>query len=298
MDLHYLKLFHYIATEGSLSKAAERLYISQPALSMQIKKFEQDIGLKLFDKEGNRNVLNENGKVLFKYTQRLFKIIIEAENELLNASDHISGTVLIGGSNSAGTYILPRIIGEFKKQFPSVTVNLHVSDTREIAQLVAENKLDFAVNGGDGPYGNAIISELLMTDELLLIASPESQIARLYDIQPENLENIPIITHEHHSQLYTHTERIINQFKIKTSISMTLGSIDAIKQAVEADLGVSFIPKTALRFELHAGVLVDIRIGKHHFPYPQCLIYNKNRYLSPATKEFMRLVKDRFKHMK
>jgi DNA-binding transcriptional LysR family regulator len=133
LDLHHLKLFHTLATEQSYTKAANSLFISQPALSMQIKKFEDEIGVKLFDKVGNKNVLNDNGKLLFEYTQKIFTTIEEAEYQLLKKADSISGTVNIGGSNTSGTYILPKIIGAFKSLYPNVNVNLHVSDTNEIS---------------------------------------------------------------------------------------------------------------------------------------------------------------------
>jgi DNA-binding transcriptional LysR family regulator len=293
MDLHYLKLFHTLASEQSYTRAADSLFISQPALSMQIRKFEDEIGLKLFDKVGNKSILNENGRVLYGYTQEIFSIIEEAEHQLLNKTDCISGTISIGGSNTSGTYILPRIIGEFKHIYPDVEVNLHVSDTNDILHLISESKLDFAVSGGAPEYYKNVNVEKLMEDHIVFAASPKNKLAEKEYIDPSDLINNNFIAHEKHSQLYLLTARIIEEMNFPAKITMTFGNIDAIKQAVAANLGVSLIPLSAVSFELNIGLIKELKIKNKSWSYPQNLIYNKNKYLSPAARKLMGLVRSR-----
>ncbi len=292
MDLHYLRLFHTLASEKSYTKAAELLFISQPALSMQIKKFEDELGMKLFDRVGNKNILNENGKLLYGFTQKIFATIEEAEHQLLNKTDCISGTINIGGSNTTGTYILPKIIGVFKRMYPHVNVNLHVSDTNEIAHMISDNKLDFAVNGGVLDYSSNVYVERLMEDKVVLIASPENNLACKEQIQSEELAPYNFITHERHSQLYRLTERLIQEMNIPSEITMTFGNIDAIKQAVAANLGVALIPLSSITFELRLGIIKELKIKSKSWTYPYSLIYNNNRYLSPAVKKLIELVRE------
>lgn len=294
MDLHCLKLFHIAATERNMTEAANKLYLTQPALSMQLKKFEQQLGIRLFDKVGNRNVLNDNGRLLYNYSQQVFSIIDEAKIALMENKDLITGNLVIGGSNTAGTYILPKMIGIFKKLYPKVKVNLHVADTSEITKLVMENKLDFAINGGYITYNNNIYCEKLMEDRMIFAVAPHSVLARKRVIVPEDLQGISFVGHERQSQLYLFIEKIIEEYKLPTEITMTFNNIDAIKQAVEADLGVSIIPYSAVRNELNTGLIEEISLQNQSWYYPLSLIYNKGRHLSPASLKMIDIVK---KHM-
>ena len=126
MDLHYLEIFNAIAKYLSFKKASEVLHISQPALSIQIKKLESQIDMKLFYKTGNKTYLSESGLILYEYTKKIFSLVEEMENRISKQSEYIGGTINLGGSYTPGTYILPMAIGEMKKQYPSVTVNLHI----------------------------------------------------------------------------------------------------------------------------------------------------------------------------
>ncbi|MEG0580304.1 MAG: LysR family transcriptional regulator, partial [Niameybacter sp.] len=107
-----------IATLGSITKASEYLHTSQPSLSVQLKKLEDSLGLKLFNKLGNKLFLNDNGQLLFNYTKQIFSLIEDAENKLLFCKETVSGSIFIGGSNTPGAYILPKIIGKFKAIYP------------------------------------------------------------------------------------------------------------------------------------------------------------------------------------
>lgn len=291
MDLHYLRLFHVAASEKNLTEAAHALYLTQPALSMQLKKFEKSLGIKLFDRVGNRNVLNDNGRLLHQYTQQIFALIEEANTALLESSDSISGNLIIGGSNTVGIYILPKMIGIFKKLYPKVNVSLHVGVTSEITRLVNENKLDFAINGGNVEYCGNIYAEKLAEERMVLCTAPDSDLANQLYIKAEDLANHNFISHERQSQLYQITDKIIKENQLPTEITMIFNNIDAIKQAVEADLGVSLIPYSAVRNELNIGLIREIFLGDLSWRYAQCLIYNKHRHQSPASLKMMEIVR-------
>jgi DNA-binding transcriptional LysR family regulator len=293
MDLHYLRLFHALALMESYTKAADMLHISQPALSVQIKKFEDRLGIKLFDKAGHKIILNENGKILFEYADRIFSLVEEAEHQLLNKSENISGTITIGGSNTPGTYILPGIVGEFKRLYPYVNINMHISNTSEIAYMVTNNKLDFAINGGNMEYNDNIYVEKLMEDRVVLSASPLNALSQKEYIEPLDLIGLDFIAHESNSQLFKLAESIINEIDIPFKITMTFGHIDAVKQAVAANLGISPIPYSAVAMEIGMGLIKELKIRDKEWTYPYSLIYNKNKYLSPAAKELIGMIRNR-----
>ncbi|MGI6686314.1 MAG: LysR substrate-binding domain-containing protein [Bacillota bacterium] len=288
-----MKLFHFLALEGSYTKAAKLLYISQPALSVQIKKLECQLGIKLIDKVGNKISLNENGKLLFQYTQQIFSLIEEANHVLLNNSDCIMGSINVGGSNTPGTYILPKIIGDFKNLYPDVNINLHITNTDGVAQLISEGKLDFAINGGDLTYKNNIYVEKLAADKMVLAVSPLSSISKKDCIQPSDLADKNFISHESNSQLRDFIINFINDLGISPNITMTFGGTDAIKQAVAANLGISLLPYSAVSLELKLGIIKELHLKDKSWLYPYSLIYNKSKYLSPATQKMLQLVRNR-----
>ena len=292
MDLHYLRLFNTVASLGSMTKASEQMHISQPALSIQIKKLEDGLGLKLFNKIGTRLILNENGEILFNYTKQIFQLVQEASNQLTDRKLTISGQITIGGSNTAGSYLLPRIIGSFKQLYPQVNIELHIGNTYEIANLIYNDVLDFAINGGDVAYTTQTQVIPLKEDPLVLVASPISAYVRPHELLPEDLEAITFIVHHNNSQLYLAYKKAITQLQLEENIAMTLGSIDAIKQAVAADLGLAFIPYSAVAMELERGLLTQLKVKDMQWVYPYNLIYNKSKFISPATLKLMEMVRE------
>lgn len=297
IELHYLKLFNTVAFHESYTKAALDLHISQPALSMQVKKLETILDVKLFDKIGNKIVLNQNGTLLFHYTQQIFSLVAQAENEFQTREGYITGELFIGGSNTPGTYILPKIIGAYKKLYPLVKVDLHISNTDDIANLIEKGKLDFAVNGGEIVYGNQINSTYLMSDKLIIAASPQNELSRLTTVNPDQLKTQELIIHESNSQLYKKVYDFANDVGLQNNIAYMLGNISSIKQAVEANMGISLIPYSAVSLELKLGLICSLNIQNHFYDYPYNLIYNRNKYISPAGKLLIDLIESSFSQL-
>ncbi len=297
MDLHYLKIFNTMATELSFSKTAKKLYISQPAVSIQIRKFEENLGVKLFDKVGRRIYLNENGKLLYEYTKKIFSLIDEAETMLNNQNEIVKGTISIGASNTPGTYILPKILGEFKEMYPYANTSLHIANTSEVEKMVFENVVDFAVIGGEVVRNSTLYAEKIMEDEIVFVASPNGELSEKPYIEAKDLKNIKYISHEKDSKLYKILVDILHELKLPVSISMILGNIDAIKQAVAAGLGISIVPKSAIKMESDFGLLRELRIKDKHWSYPYYLIYHKSRQHSHGTLELIKMIRKRTSHI-
>jgi DNA-binding transcriptional LysR family regulator len=292
MDLHYLEIFNAVAKYTSYKKAAEILHISQPALSIQIKKLENQINAKLFYKVGNKMYLSDCGIKLYSYTKRIFAIVEEMESAILNDTETIGGMINIGGSNTPGTYILPLAIGEFRKRYPEVIVNLHVANTSAIMMLVENAALDIAVNGGNYNYNSNIYSEKLLDDRLVIVAWPGHKLCTKEYVNKEDLAKEYFVVHETTSQLYTSFKFFIEKYNIPENISMYLGSIDALKHAVYAELGISIMPYYAVKSEIEMGLLKELRISSEILDYPYNLIYNKNKSISYTTRKFVELLKE------
>jgi len=293
MELHYMKVFKTVAELRSFTKASEQLHISQPALSIQIKKLETELNLKLFNKIHNKISLTQNGEILYEYAQKIFALIDEAENKLLNEREFISGVLNIGGSNTPGTYILPEIIGEFKNKYPYVNINLQISNTSEIWHFVNNGTLDFAINGGNMIFNENICTQKLLDDELVIVASPKNKFCGKTYLDTEDIKELSFIVHQTDSQLYTYYTHFVEELGIPKKTSMSLGFIDAIKRAVYANLGVSLMPKAAVALELKIGQLKQLKIKDKKWFYPYSLIYNKNKFLSVAADKFIDMIKEK-----
>lgn len=292
MDLHYLEIFNTVARYTSFKKASEILHISQPAISIQIKKLENQADLKLFYKTGNKIYLTENGYTLYEYTKKIFALIEEMESKIACRNDYIGGIINVGGSNTPGTYILPMVIGEMKKRYPTVTFNLHIANTSEIATLIENGTLDLAVNGGDCNYSSHVSVERLFSDKLVLVASPMSPLCEQSKVELVDLAGEGFIVHEKTSHLFTSYKLFIQDLKIHENISMYLGSIDAIKQAASANLGISLMPYFAVKTEIETCALKILDIGYEEGDYPYNLIYNKNKDISLTTQKFIEVLKE------
>jgi DNA-binding transcriptional LysR family regulator len=275
------------------------MHISQPALSIEIRKLEDILGLKLFDRAGNRISLNENGKILYGYTSKIFDLVTQAEYKLLNRRDYITGTIQLGASNAPGTYIFPNVIAQYKGQYPGVNINLNIGNTSEIAHYINNGTLDFAVNGGSTTYHKDISVEVLYQDKLMLVVSPGSEYAALEKAGLSELDRMSFIVHKTDSQLYTYYKNLIESYGISEKVSITLSNLEAIKHAVMAGIGVSLIPYISVRSELRAGLLVRVPLDAviEQPPYPYSLVYNINRYLSPAAERFIGILRQYMKNM-
>lgn len=292
MDLHYLKIFDTVATLQSYTKASEQLHISQSALSIQMKRFEGELGLKLFDRVGNRISLNRNGKLLFEYSQAIFDMVTQAEYKLLCNRDFITGMIQIGASNTPGTYIFPNVIAQYKKLYPEVRINLTVGNTSEITHSINNGSLDFAINSGYiAAYHKEVVVEKIVDDVLILVASPRSKYAQMEHIGTEELKEMDFVLHKTESQLYTYYKNFMEERNLPERVSITMGNIDAIKRSVIADIGVALIPQISAVLELQAGYLVKLPLDGKPTLYPYNLVYNVNRYLPLAAEKFIVLLR-------
>lgn len=290
MDLHYLEIFNAVAKYTSYKKASEVLHISQPALSIQVKKLEKQTGLKLFYRMGNKLCLSEEGNLLYSYTSKIFDMIEEMENSIAMQKDSIGGTINLGCSNTPGTYILPKVIGEMKRRYPSVIVNMHIADTSEITNLIENGTLDLAVNGGCSHYNSNIYAEKLFDDRLVFVASPENKLCEKDYVTTSDLAEASFVVHNKTSQLYSFYKKIIEEFNIPENISMYFGSIEAIKYAIYANMGISIVPFYAVKSDIRKGTLKELKIKDFYIAYPYSLIYNKNKFLSVTTKKFIEIL--------
>lgn len=258
--LDQLKILQAISTEGSFKKAAEKLYISQPAVSLQIQNLEKQLNTALFYREKRKARFTETGKIVLKYCDRILNLCEEACKTLDELQTFQSGVLNIGASQTTGTYLMPKLIGIFRHKYPQIDVELHVHSTRKIAWGVANKGLDLAIVGGEVPQELTKTLEITSyaEDELALILPLSHPFSSKASIQKEDLYRLRFIALNPQSTIRNVIENTLTQNGIDSSyfrIEMELNSIEAIKNAVQSGLGAAFVSVSAISKELELNML-------------------------------------------
>jgi DNA-binding transcriptional LysR family regulator len=290
--LDQLRILKAIAAEGSFKLAADSLYVSQPAVSLQVQNLERQLDVPLFDRGGRRAQLTEAGHLLLSYGDRILSLCQETCRAIDDLQNLQGGTLIVGASQTTGTYLLPRMIGHFRQQYSDVAVQLHVHSTRRTAWSVANGQIDLAIIGGEVPPELQDSLKIIpyAEDELALLLPVFHPLARTSTIQKEDLYKLQFIALDSQSTIRKVIDQVLTRSSIETrrlKIEMELNSIEAIKNAVQAGLGAAFVSTSAIEKELQMGVLHRARIEGVVVNRTLSVIVNPNRYRSKAAEAFM-----------
>ncbi|NCJ06847.1 LysR family transcriptional regulator [Synechococcales cyanobacterium C] len=297
--LDQLRILKAIAAEGSFKRAADSLYVSQPAVSLQVQNLERQLDVPLFDRGGRRAQLTEAGHLLLSYGDRILALCQETCRAIEDLQNLQGGTLIIGASQTTGTYLMPKLIGLFRHQYPEVAVQLHVHSTRRTCWSVVNGQVDLAIIGGEVPP--EVKESLEMTpyaeDELALVLPRSHPLAGSSQIQREDLYRLNFIALDAQSTI----RKVIDQILIRSNIDprllkieMELNSIEAIKNAVQSGLGAAFVSVSAIEKELELGALKQVSIDNVVVKRVLSLIINPSRYRSKAAEIFITEVLPQF----
>ena len=297
--LDQLKILKTIAQEGSFKKAAEKLYISQPAVSLQIQNLEKQLNLPIFYRDKRKSRLTETGYLLIKYCDRILSLCEETCRALEELQALESGALIIGASQTTGTYLMPRLIGIFRHNYPQIAVELQVHSTRRIAWGVANGQIDLAVVGGEVPVELKNILEITSyaEDELALILPVSHPFSTIDYIQKEDLYRLKFIALDTQSTIRNVIEKTLLQNGIDSryfKIEMELNSIEAIKNAVQSGLGAAFVSVSAISKELELDTLHWSKIEGVTIKRTLSIVMNPKRYRANITKIFKEEILDTF----
>ena len=289
--LDQLKILHAISNEGSFKKAAEKLYISQPAVSLQVQNLERQLNTPLFYRNKRKASPTETGQLLIKYCDRILNLCEETCRALDELQTLKSGGLIIGASQTTGTYLMPRLIGIFRNKYPQINIELQVHSTRKISWGIANGNIDLAVVGGEVPQELKKTLEIssYAEDELALILPLSHPFCAFDFIQKEDLYRLRFIVLNTQSTIRTVIDNTLAQHGIDSSylkIEMELNSIEAIKNAVHSGLGGAFVSVSAISKELELGMLHWAKIEGITVRRTLSILLNPKRYYSNATQIF------------
>lgn len=283
-----LQVFYTVARLMSFTKAAEALHMTQPAVTFQVRQLEEQFNTRLFDRGRHRISLTDAGNRVFEYADRIFALYAEMEQGVRELTGELSGSLTIGASTTIAEYMLPTLLGDFKKRYPEIAIHLKVSNSEGIVSLVERNAIDLGVV--ESPVANRnLVVESCKQDELVAIVPPGHDLARSGPVGCRRVLRYPFICREEGSG----TREVINDY-FETmlggsgglKVTMELGSPEAVKGAVEAGMGVSIVSKATVQKELKLGTLVALRLEPPLFR-PFSFVHRKHKFRMRVIEELL-----------
>lgn len=296
MDLWQFKIFYKVAELKGFSKAADAVNITQPTVSSHIRDLEDHFGCRLFDRMGKEVVLTRAGELLLRHVKKILASCDEAETAMAEFSGRISGKLHLGGSTIPGNYILPRVIPGFIKKYPGARIAIQVSDTRNIAEMIAEGALDMGVVGARIEKSRLLQSKLI-SDEMCVVVPVSHRWAGKKEIEISELVSEPFLIREKGSGTLKSLEKSLSALGTGTNalrIVAELGSTASIIEGVKAGLGISILSTIAIKEELATGTLTAVNVSGLDLKRDFYITTHKHRSPSPLCTAFNEYLKERF----
>jgi DNA-binding transcriptional LysR family regulator len=292
MNLNHLAIFHAVAQTGSMTRGAERLDISQPAVSKQVQDLENKLGVHLFDRIGRRVRLSQAGEILADYARRLFALAHEAEQVMADVRALGRGKLVIGASKTIGTYLLPSIVAEFWRRYPRVELLVEIENTEQVHRRLVALEFDVGLTEGFVEE-EELDAEVFHRDELVVIASPNHKLTGNSRVPLSALQEEPFILREPGSGTRMVEERALARLKLPVRVALALGSTEAIKRVVAEGVGLAIVSRLAVHTECPAGTLAVLPVAGLRIERPLHLVRRKGRRDGPALQAFCGVLRER-----
>lgn len=258
------KVFIAVAENLSFSKAAEELFISQPAVTKHIKELESRLKSTLFDRKGNKIYLTKPGKINYEYLKKIKQQYDELEFELGRLNDTFKGTLRIGASSTISQYLIPEMLAAFYKRYPKINLYLLSGNSHDIQQKLLDGEIDIALIEGSSSMQEIKYSDFL-ADEIIVVTGSSSVYAKRKQIGLSDLQNIPMVLRERGSGTLEVIRKSLNENKINLedlNIVIHLGSTEAIKNFLVNFDGVALVSEKSISKEVELKQIVKIHVNK------------------------------------
>lgn len=292
MDLRRLEVFVKVAELGSFSRAAETLFLTQPTVSEHIRALEDELGVRLLDRLGRGAAPTPAGHLLLGYARRVLGLAREAQQAVDQFLGRLSGELVVGGSTIPGEYLLPALIGRFKAKYPEILVSLLIGSSRDVSEWVEDGRVEAGVVGAP-PASRAVESRELMTDELVVAVSAEHPWATRKAVTLADVRAEPLVLRERGSGSRAALERALAEVGLDLGafrVAGTMGSTQAVKQAVRAGIGITLISKRAVEDECRAKLIACLTVRDLRVERAFYLVTHRDRSRSPLAQAFLAFV--------
>jgi DNA-binding transcriptional LysR family regulator len=290
-----LQVFYTVAKQLSFTKAADILYMTQPAVTFQVKQLEEHFNTRLFERSHGKISLTPAGELVLGYAERILALSGEMEARVGELTGQVTGPLMIGASTTIAEYQLPRILGEFKERFPQVQARLTVANSETVAAKVADHSLDVGLI--EAPSHNPHLTTLACCeDELVMICAPNNALASRTSVNARDIADQPYVSREHGSG----TREVVDDFFKSNGVNpddlhieMELGSREAIKGAVEAGLGLAIMSASTVTKEILLGTLVAVPLNPR-LTRQLSMVYAPEKFRSKLLDAFISFVENKF----
>jgi DNA-binding transcriptional LysR family regulator len=291
-----LQVFHAVAKQMSFTKAADVLFMTQPAVTFQIKQLEEHFNTRLFERGHGRIALTPAGEMVLEYAERILAMSGEMETRVKELTGRLSGPLLIGASTTIAEFLLPRVLGEFKAAHPEVEPRLTVANSETIEGRVAEHTLDLGLIEAPSHLA-ALQTEACCEDELQVVVAPTHTLAKLKSVTPKQLVGHAYISREPGSGTREFTDIYLRKAGIdpaQLKVVMELGSPEAIKGVVSTGLGFAILSRVSVEKDQRLGELAALAL-QPRLMRSLSLVYPKEKFRSRLVNTFVEFAKGRLK---
>jgi len=290
MNLNQLRVFFEAARSGSFTSAAKKLCITQPAVTAQIKTFEDQCDLKLFKKKGRSLYLSDEGSALYEYARRIFEYEKEVENVIEEMRKLKRGTLRLGTSKAYARYFMPFLITSFHDAFPHIKVHLDEGSSLDIIHSLLELKNEVAVIARVKEDPNVTFLPF-KRDQLLLILAPNHALARKKSVSVAELVNQPMIMKEMGSGTRKQVNELFSKQGLTPDVLMETSNTEFIKQLVQRGEGISFLVEEAVAVEIREKRLATVPVAGENPCLDVSIAYLKDQHLSHPARAFVDMLK-------
>ncbi len=288
MELHALQVFETVVAERSFSRAAEKLFRTQPAVSLAIQRLENELGDKLIDRAAKDLVPTDTGRTVLDFARRFRNLEDELAGALAELRDKSAGRLVIGANESSTLYLLPHI-QRYRDKFPKIKVQVRRSQSSRIPVELLEGDLELGVASYD-PGDDRLVAKVIYTDALAFVVSPRHRFARRRAVTIAELGEETFVAHNVVSPYREVVLREFRRHKVTLRMDVEMPTLETIRRLVASGEGVAFLPRMAVRQDVESGALREIHVKELHVERKVRLLYAKARTLSHAARAFLELV--------
>jgi DNA-binding transcriptional LysR family regulator len=291
VELADLRVFLAVAKHLNFTRAGEEIHLSQPTVSVRIRRLEAQLGVKLFEQTGKKVALAEAGRLFEPYARR----VVSALEDSLRAVEEFNGLerglLNIGASTTPGMYLVPKVISEFNRRHPRIGIHLSIKNTREVEQDIVKNEFDLGFVGG-----HLITDEVevvpWLADDIRLVVPPGHPLVFKKVVRLQDLPRQTFILRERGSATRAVVDTTLSGLGLKVQTAAELGNPESVKQAVLAGLGIAFLSTFTVGTELKSKSLVAVKVRGLNLNRELRIVYRKGKHLGGAAGAFIKTAQE------
>jgi DNA-binding transcriptional LysR family regulator len=290
MEMTQLEFFLTVVQEGSFSKAAERVFRTQPAVSIAIRRLEEEVGAPLFERSQKTPVLTQAGELVYDYAKRILALRDQAREVVTELRSLERGRVRIGANESTSLYFLPHLILDYRKQHPNVKVEIYRHVSERLPLEVLDRNVDLALLAYE-PVDSDLESFPVLRDELVLILPPDHPLSKRDAVTVKELGKESFLAHNVKTASRFKVVEVFAQHHTPLNITLELATVETIKRFVQLEIGLAFVPRMCVSEELERGTLATIPVKGLTYFRTIWVTHRRRMTLSHAAAAFLEILR-------